>query len=148
METEVKLVKGSDKQIKGLKLEIIGVPMNDPTWNAGESHAASLSAQNQSPVSANYTAQLYLGTVAGVANAAIKGAVVSFTLGANGTGTVALGSLTAPTLYLEQYGQSVTYHTYVDINYAGALIATIQGTGADVVINTISAIKVTGITWA
>jgi len=131
---DLNIARGDDSQVK-----IKTVEMGDPNFESETSHTAHALVVNPKSVTYDYQAELYLGKTIGhkVASSGVKAFSLPGGQSLSVDFSVNMPALTVP---------DDTFHVYLEIRHAGAVLITFIGT-EDVAVFVTPAIDVETITW-
>ena len=116
-------------------VELQWVEMDDPTFNAGETHTATLQVSNTAAAPFTYIFEMYLD----VMKVATSGKTAGTLIPANGTASIPL-ALTMPIT-------SGTWHVYIDVTVGTTVVNHLIAT-QDVTVVVQPGIGIIGITWS
>ena len=134
MEVKLKIAEGDESQVRVERME-----MDDPNFESGTPHNARATFKNPKTAPFAYSGVIYLGKSLG--DKVVSSPVKAFTVPAGGTLPVDF-AVTMPTLSIVQD----SYHVYLEVSQAGAVLITFVST-EDVVVFVTPAIDITTITW-
>lgn len=131
---DLNIARGDDSQVR-----VKTVEMEDPNFESETRHTAHALVINPKSVTYDYQAELYLGKTIGhkVASSGVK----AFSIPGGQSLSVDF-SVNMPALVVPDD----TFHVYLEIRHAGAVLITFIGT-EDVVVYVTPAVEVTEITW-